>query len=122
MMVKETRFFRKQAEKAERMAVAASDSEASQSFLSLAQAYRSQADALKKSKKEQPKRKRPKATSRKRNRRKGWGKTNRRINPGANNHASFSKLAGSLPSSSADHGRRRHYRIQPSRTRPCRRV
>ena len=60
MMVKETRFFRKQAEKAERMAVAASDSEASQSFLSLAQAYRSQADALKKSKKEQTKKKTPK--------------------------------------------------------------
>jgi hypothetical protein len=50
MMVKETKFFRKQAEKAERMALATSDDEASQSLSNLAQAYRSQADALKKSK------------------------------------------------------------------------
>jgi predicted ATPase len=50
-MVKETKFFRKQAEKAERMALATSDEEASQSLSNLAQAYRSQADALKKSKK-----------------------------------------------------------------------
>jgi len=49
-MVKETKFFRKQAEKAERMALATSDEEASQSLSNLAQAYRSQADALKKSK------------------------------------------------------------------------
>jgi hypothetical protein len=49
-MVKETKFFRKQAEKAERMALATSDGEASQSLSNLAQAYRSQADALKKSK------------------------------------------------------------------------
>jgi hypothetical protein len=49
-MVKETKFFRKQAEKAERIALAASDEEASQSLSNLAQAYRSQADALKKSK------------------------------------------------------------------------
>jgi hypothetical protein len=49
-MVKETKFFRKQAEKAERMALATSDDEASQSLSNLAQAYRSQADALKKSK------------------------------------------------------------------------
>jgi CHASE3 domain sensor protein len=48
-MVKETKFFRKQAEKAERMALATSDEEASQSLSNLAQAYRSQADALKKS-------------------------------------------------------------------------
>ena len=50
-MIKETKFFRKQAEKAERMARATSDEEASQSLSNLAQAYRSQADALKKSKK-----------------------------------------------------------------------
>ena len=49
-MVKETKFFRKQAEKAERMALATSDEEASQSLSNLAQAYRGQADALKKSK------------------------------------------------------------------------
>jgi hypothetical protein len=47
-MVKETKFFRKQAEKAERMALATSDEEASQSLSNLAQAYRSQAYALKK--------------------------------------------------------------------------
>ena len=50
-MIKETKFFRKQAEKAERMARATSDEEASQSLSNLAKAYRSQADALKKSKK-----------------------------------------------------------------------
>jgi hypothetical protein len=50
-MVKEVKFFRKQAEKAERMALATSDEEASQSLTNLAQAYRSQADALKRSKK-----------------------------------------------------------------------
>jgi hypothetical protein len=46
-MVKETKFFRKQADKAERMARAASDTEISERFLSMAKAYRSQADALK---------------------------------------------------------------------------
>jgi hypothetical protein len=61
MMVKETKFFRKQAEKAERMALATSDADASQSFSSLAQAYRSQAEALKKSKKDQPENKTRKA-------------------------------------------------------------
>jgi hypothetical protein len=50
-MVKETKFFRKQAEKEERMALSTSDEEASQSLSNLAQAYRSQADALKKNKK-----------------------------------------------------------------------
>jgi hypothetical protein len=50
-MVKETKFFRKQAEKAERMALSTSDEEASQNLSNLAQAYRSQADALKKNKK-----------------------------------------------------------------------
>jgi hypothetical protein len=50
-MVKETKFFRKQAEKAERMALATSNEEVSQNLSNLAQAYRSQADALKKTKK-----------------------------------------------------------------------
>jgi hypothetical protein len=48
-MIKETKFFRKQADKAERMARAISDEETSQNLSNLAQAYRSQADALKKS-------------------------------------------------------------------------
>src|SRR5258708_3943569 len=52
-MVKEPKFFRKQAAKAERMARAVSDTEISQSFLNMAKAYRSQADALK-AKKEWP--------------------------------------------------------------------
>jgi hypothetical protein len=46
-MVKESKFFRKQAERAERMALAASDDETSQSLSNLAKAYRSQADVLK---------------------------------------------------------------------------
>jgi hypothetical protein len=46
-MVKETKFFRKQAAKAERMARSASDAEISQSFSNMATAYRSQADVLK---------------------------------------------------------------------------
>ncbi len=46
-MVKETKFFRKQAAKAERMARTASDAEISESFLNMAKAYRSQADVLK---------------------------------------------------------------------------
>jgi len=50
-MVKEPKFFRKQAAKAERMARAVSDTEISQSFLNMAKAYRSQADALKAKKK-----------------------------------------------------------------------
>jgi hypothetical protein len=51
-MIKETKFFRKQAEKAERMSRATSDEEASQNLANLALAYRRQADALKKGKKE----------------------------------------------------------------------
>jgi hypothetical protein len=54
-MVKEAKFFRKQADRAERMALATSDTDASRSFSSLAQAYRSQADALRKSKKDKSK-------------------------------------------------------------------
>jgi hypothetical protein len=46
-MVKETKFFRKQAVKAERMALSVSDAEISQRFLNMAKAYRSQADVLK---------------------------------------------------------------------------
>jgi hypothetical protein len=46
-MVKEVKFFRKQAAKAERIARSASDAEVSQNFLSMAQAYRSQAAVLK---------------------------------------------------------------------------
>ena len=45
-MVKETKFFRKQAALAERMARSAFDTEISQSFLNMATAYRSQADVL----------------------------------------------------------------------------
>ena len=54
-MGKEVKFLRKQAEKAERMARATSDEEASRSLSNLAQAYRSQADAIKKSKKKDKK-------------------------------------------------------------------
>jgi hypothetical protein len=50
-MVKESKFFRKQAHKAERVARAVSDAEISQSFLNMAKAYRSQADVLKAKKK-----------------------------------------------------------------------
>jgi hypothetical protein len=58
-MVEEAKFFRKQAEKAERMALATPDQEASQSLSNLAQAYRSQADALKKTKKLKQGKKKP---------------------------------------------------------------
>jgi hypothetical protein len=44
-MVKETKFFRKQAKKAERMVRAISDAEAAESLSNLAEAYRQQADA-----------------------------------------------------------------------------
>jgi hypothetical protein len=63
-MVKETKFFRKQAEKAERMARATSNEEASENLSNLAQAYRIQADALtrsKKTKKKSGKKIKPKA-------------------------------------------------------------
>lgn len=59
-MIKETKFFRKQADKAERMARATSDLEASQSLSNLADAYRSQAAALKKNEKKSGKKKRRK--------------------------------------------------------------
>jgi hypothetical protein len=51
IMVKETKFFRKQAQKAERMARATSDADIAQNLSNLALAYRSQADALKRSNK-----------------------------------------------------------------------
>ncbi|THD63188.1 MAG: hypothetical protein E7813_18710 [Bradyrhizobium sp.] len=54
-MIKATKFFRKQAEKAERMAQATPDQEASQNLSNLAQAYRSQAAALKKNEKKSAK-------------------------------------------------------------------
>ena len=50
-MVKETKFFRKQADKAERMARSAADVEISQRYLNMARAYRSQAEILKAKKK-----------------------------------------------------------------------
>jgi hypothetical protein len=50
-MVKETKFFRKQADKAERMARSATDVEISQGYRNMARAYRSQADVLKAMKK-----------------------------------------------------------------------
>ena len=54
-MVKETKFFRKQADKAERMARSATDVEISQRYLSMAHAYRSQAKVLKAKKKTEKK-------------------------------------------------------------------
>jgi hypothetical protein len=54
-MVKEIKFFRKQADKAERMARAASDDDISQRYLNMARAYRSQAEVLKAKKKAEKK-------------------------------------------------------------------
>jgi hypothetical protein len=54
-MVKEIKFFRKQAVKAERMARCTSDAEFSERFLNLAKAYRAQADVLKAKKKSRKK-------------------------------------------------------------------
>jgi hypothetical protein len=50
-MVKETKFFRKQADKAERMARIASDDDISQRYQNMARAYRTQAEVLKAKKK-----------------------------------------------------------------------
>jgi hypothetical protein len=58
-MVKEAKFFRKQAAKAERMARTTSDAEISESYLNMAKAYRSQADVLKAKMKSRKKRRRP---------------------------------------------------------------
>jgi hypothetical protein len=52
--VKEPKFFRKQADKPTRMARAVSDVEISQIFLSMAKAYRSQADVLKEKVRQKP--------------------------------------------------------------------
>jgi hypothetical protein len=52
-MVKETKFFRKQARKADQAAARASDSELEADLQALARAYRSQADVLKRKKKDQ---------------------------------------------------------------------
>lgn len=57
-MVKETKFFRKQAVMAERMARSVSDTEISERFLNMAMAYRSQADVLKAKKRKAKPRKR----------------------------------------------------------------
>jgi hypothetical protein len=51
MMVKETKFFRKQADKAEHMARSTTDLEISQRYQNMARAYRTQADVLKAKKK-----------------------------------------------------------------------
>jgi hypothetical protein len=55
-MVKETKFFRKQAAKADLAATRAGDPEIAAGFRAMAAAYRSQADAIKKSKKLKKKR------------------------------------------------------------------
>jgi hypothetical protein len=52
-MVKETKFFRKQARKADAAAARAADTELEADLRALAGAYRSQADALKRKKKNQ---------------------------------------------------------------------
>jgi hypothetical protein len=57
-MAKDAKLFRKQAVKAERAARSISDAEVSQDLINLAEAYRRQADALKKSKKKKPDKKR----------------------------------------------------------------
>jgi hypothetical protein len=62
-MVKEAKFFRKQADKAERMSRSISDAEAAESLSNLAKAYRSQADALKAKRKPAKKRRSPEPQS-----------------------------------------------------------
>jgi hypothetical protein len=57
-MVKETKFLRRQAEKAERMARTISDAETSENLSNLAKAYRSQAEVLKMAKKKSSKKRR----------------------------------------------------------------
>ncbi|WP_375414822.1 hypothetical protein [uncultured Bradyrhizobium sp.] len=54
-MIKETKYFRKQADKAERLASTIKDGEASQSLLNLASGYRAQAEMLKKKTKKRAK-------------------------------------------------------------------
>jgi hypothetical protein len=67
-MVKEAKFFRKQAAKAERMARSALDVEISERFLNMANAYRSQADVLKAKKKKKKSRVKSKKESGKKRR------------------------------------------------------
>jgi hypothetical protein len=55
-MVKETKFFRKQADKAERLARSAADVEIARNFLNMARAYRAQAEVLKAKKKAEKRR------------------------------------------------------------------
>jgi hypothetical protein len=55
-MAKETKFLRKQADKAERRARATADAEISENLLNLAKAYRTQADVLKAKRKQKKKR------------------------------------------------------------------
>jgi len=57
-MVKEAKFLRRQAEKAERMARAISDVETSETLSNLAKAYRSQAEVLRMAKKKAGKKRR----------------------------------------------------------------
>ena len=71
-MVKETKFFRKQAALAERMARSAFDTEISQSFLNMATAYRSQADVLKAKKLKAKKLKAKKLKAKKKSGKKRW--------------------------------------------------
>jgi hypothetical protein len=54
-MVKEAKFFRKQADKAEQAASRISDPDKSDNLRALAAAYRSQAEAIKRNKKKQKK-------------------------------------------------------------------
>jgi hypothetical protein len=54
--MKETKFFRKQADKAERMARSASDEQIAGSYLNMARGYRAQAEVLKTEKKAKKKR------------------------------------------------------------------
>ncbi|WP_172842563.1 hypothetical protein [Bradyrhizobium erythrophlei] len=54
-MVKQTKFFRKQADKAEQAAMRASDPDRAAGLRAVALAYRSQADVLKRKKKEKDK-------------------------------------------------------------------
>jgi hypothetical protein len=58
-MTKEVKQLRKQAEKAERLANSVKDAEASRNYASLAEAYRAQADILKKKGKEALRGKKP---------------------------------------------------------------
>ena len=58
-MIKEAKFYRKQAEKAERMARSTSEADTVQGFQALARAYRSQAKVLKRSRRNKRKQSNP---------------------------------------------------------------